>query len=442
MSAKIEPGELLFMTITIIGAGYVGLVTAAVFSELGNKVFCVDIDKKRIENLKKGIVPFYEPQLSEYLIRNVSKKRLIFTDSYKDSVPTSQAVFICVGTPPKEDGETDLHYLFSAVEETAKNLKSYTLITIKSTVPIGFETELEAIVKKYAKSKFEFAASPEFLREGTAIEDTLHPDRIVIGTNSKKAQKILLDLHAPLSGERIICDMRSAQLIKYASNAFLATKISFANALSVISEKMGADVVKVVRGVGLDKRIGQSFLNPGVGYGGSCLPKDVMAFIAQASHFDYDFDLLRSTEAINLNQIENFTNKIINTVSKDKKLKDSKITILGLAFKPNTDDMRDAPSVKIIKRLLDFGVKITAYDPKANEAAKNILPQIKYAGDAYSALIDSDAMVIITDWLEFSELDLSKVKKTMNMPLIIDGRNIYDPQKVKEMGIKYIGIGR
>lgn len=430
------------MTITIIGAGYVGLVTAAVFSELGNKVYCVDVDKERILNLKKGIVPFYEPQLSEYLARNVTKKKLIFTDSYREAVPDSQIVFICVGTPPKENGEADLSYLFGAVEETAKNLKNYTLITIKSTVPIGFESELEEIVKKHAKTKFEFAASPEFLREGTAIEDTLHPDRIVIGTSSQKAQKILLELHSPLSGERVICDVRSAQLIKYASNAFLATKISFANALSVLCEKMGADVSKVVRGVGLDKRIGQSFLNPGVGYGGSCLPKDVNAFIAQASHFGYDFDLLRSTDTINQNQIDNFITKITNVFGSKESLKDKKITILGLAFKPNTDDMRDAPSIKIIKRLLDLGAKITAYDPKANEAACKILPQISYAQDLYSALIDSEAMIIVTDWLEFSEIDLAKVKKVMKTAQIIDGRNIYEPQKVEEMGINYFSIGR
>lgn len=430
------------MTITIIGAGYVGLVTAAVFSELGNKVYCVDVDHERVENLKKGKVPFYEPQLEEYLIRNIDKKKLVFTDKYNESVPNSQIVFICVGTPPKENGEADLKYLFSAVEETAKNIKNYTLITIKSTVPIGFEAELEALVKKHAKTKFEFAASPEFLREGTAIEDTLHPDRIVIGTSSPKAQKMLLELHSPLSGERVICDLRSAQLIKYASNSFLATKISFANALAILCEKMGADVTSVVRGVGLDKRIGQSFLNPGLGYGGSCLPKDVTAFIAQASHFGYDFDLLRSTDTINQNQIDNFVNKIINVFSTAENLQNKKIAILGLAFKPNTDDMRDAPSVKIIKRLLELKAKIIAYDPKANNAAKKIMPEIEYAPDVYSALSGADAGVIVTDWLEFAEIDLAKVKAIMKQPIIIDGRNIYDPQKIKDMGIKYTSIGR
>src|SRR3989344_5671541 len=275
------------MTITVIGAGYVGLVTASVFAELGNKVYCVDVIRERIEGLKKANIPFFEPQLKEYVQRNIKAKRLIFTTSYSESVPKSQTVFICVGTPPKKSGEADLSYLFSAVEETAKNISGYTLITIKSTIPIGFEDDLEQTVKKYAKSGFEFAASPEFLKEGTAIEDTLHPDRIVIGTESQKAQKILLELHAPISGERLICDIRSAQLVKYASNALLATKVSFANSIALLCEKIGADVEKVLTGVGFDKRLGRPFLYPGIGYGGSCLPKDVMAFIALSANFDY-----------------------------------------------------------------------------------------------------------------------------------------------------------
>ena len=298
------------MTITVIGAGYVGLVTASIFAELGNKVYCIDIDREKVDRLNRGIVPFYEPSLAEYINRNANEKRLQFTTSYSQSVPKSQVVFICVGTPPRQNGEADLSFLFSAVEETAKNLAGYTLITIKSTIPIGYEDDLEAAVKKYARAKYEFASSPEFLREGTAIEDSLHPDRIVIGTSSQKAQKILLELHAPLPGERIVCDLRSAQLIKYAANAFLATKISFSNALSCICERTGADVSKVVQGVGADKRIGHSYLYPGVGYGGSCLPKDVLAFIAQARNFDYDFELLRAVDAINTGQIANFINKI------------------------------------------------------------------------------------------------------------------------------------
>ncbi|OGE06339.1 UDP-glucose 6-dehydrogenase [Candidatus Curtissbacteria bacterium RIFCSPLOWO2_02_41_11] len=434
------------MTLTVVGAGYVGLVTAAVFAELGNKIFCIDINKERIEGLKRGKIPFFEPSLSEYIKRNLSQKRLFFTTSYKESVPKSQIVFICVGTPPKENGEADLSYLFAAVEETARNLTGYTLITIKSTIPIGFEDDLESTVKKYAKARFEFAACPEFLREGTAIEDTLHPDRIVIGSFSKKAQKILLSLHAPISGERIICDIRSAQLIKYAANSLLATKVSFANTIAALCEKMGADVEKVIAGVGADRRIGRSFLYPGVGYGGSCLPKDVLAFIAIGRHFGYDLSLLRAVDDINQRQIELFVEKVrkalgvkgdVGNVAQDKK-----VAVLGLAFKPNTDDMRDAPSIKIINHLLNLGIEVTAYDPQAMDNAKKILPKVKFAKDVYSAIKNQDALLLVTEWPQFSQIDLARAKKLLKRPIIIDGRNLFPKDKVKELGFTYIGIGR
>lgn len=434
------------MTLTVIGAGYVGLVTAAVFSELGNKVYCLDVVKEKIERLKKGEAPFFEPSLADYLKRNTQAERLFFTTEYKEAIPKSQVVFICVGTPPKENGEADLTYLFSAVRETAKNLNGYTLVTIKSTIPIGFEEDLEAIVKKYAKVNFEFASSPEFLREGTAIEDTLHPDRIVIGATGKKAQKILLELHAPISGERILCDVRSAQLIKYASNALLATKVSFANSLSILCEKMDADIEKVLLGVGADKRIGHSFLYPGVGYGGSCLPKDVLAFIHIGEHFGYNLQLLSAVDNINNDQIERFINKVKVALGvKDgggRILFGKKLAVLGLAFKPNTDDMRDAPSIKIISHLLDLGAEVTVYDPQAMENAKKIIKDINYAKDVESALRGKDALVLITEWPQFSQLDLRIVKKLLKKPIIIDGRNALDKQKAKELGFKYIGIGR
>ena len=434
------------MILTIIGAGYVGLVTAAIFSDLGNKVFCVDVDEKKIEKLKLGKIPFFEPSLEQYVQKNLKTKKLIFTSSYRESVPKSQIVLVCVGTPPKENGEADLSYLFSAVEEVAKYMSNYTLITIKSTIPIGYEDDLEAICKKYAKGKFEFAASPEFLKEGTAIEDSLHPDRIVIGTESKKAQKILLELHAPISGERIITDMRSAQLIKYAANALLATKVSFANAIAVLCEKMGADVKSVLYGVGADKRLGHFFLSPGIGYGGSCLPKDVTAFISQSDRFDYDFELLRAVDAINSSQVERFINKIRSPLKapegKKTNLEGINIAILGLSFKPNTDDMRDAPSIKIINKLLSLKAKVTAYDPQAIKNSRNILPQISYGKDIYDAIKDKDAMVIVTEWPEFSQIDLRKVKALMRKPVIIDGRNLFDPTLVKSQGFSYVGIGR
>ena len=433
------------MTITVIGAGYVGLVSAAVFSDLGNKIYCLDINQKRVEELKGGKVPFFEPSLSECLKRNVNAKRLFFTTSYGESVPNSQVVLVCVGTPPKNNGDADLTALFSAVEETAKNLSGYTLIAIKSTIPIGFEDDLEATVKKHAKGTSEFAACPEFLREGSALEDTLYPDRIVIGTTSKKAQKILLELHAPISGQRIITDIRSAQLIKYASNALLATKVSFANALANLCEKMGADIEKVLEGVGADRRIGRTFLYPGVGYGGSCLPKDVLAFITIGNRFDYDLELLRAVDAINSRQIEIFINKVRAALDSQEgkvaNLAGKKLAVLGLAFKPNTDDMRDAPSVKIISQLTDLQAQITAYDPQAMENAKRVLPKISFAKDEYSAVEGKDAILLLTEWPQFAELDLKKIKKIVKKPIIVDGRNFFDGEKARLAGFTYIKIG-
>ena len=433
------------MTLTVIGAGYVGLVSAAVFSDFGNKVFCIDINKGRIKDLEKGKIPFFEPQLDEFIKRNLKSKRLFFTTSYSESVPKSQVILVCVGTPPKNNGEADLSYLFGAVEEASKHFSGYTLIVIKSTVPVGFEDDLERTVKKYAKSKFEFAACPEFLREGTAIEDTLHPDRIVIGASSKKAQKILLELHAPISGERILCDVRSAQLIKYASNALLATKVSFANAIAAICEKTGANVEKVLAGVGADRRIGRPFLYPGVGYGGSCLPKDVLAFIAIARSFNYDFHLLRSVESINEGQISLFINKVRSVLDaqeeKGENLSGKKLAVLGLAFKPDTDDMRDAPSVKIIRNLIELGAEITAYDPQAMENARKILPKITYAKNEYDAVRNMDAILIVTEWTQFAELDLQRIKKLVKKPIIVDGRNFLKSEKVKRAGFIHIKIG-
>ena len=431
------------MKISVIGAGYVGLVTAAIFSDLGNEVSCIEVSEKRLAMLNAGEVPFSEPLLPEFIARNKKEGRLNFTKSYKDAIPDSDIVFICVGTPPAENGEADLTFLFSALEDTAKNLKKDTVIVIKSTFPIGFEKKLEEVVRKYSKVEFEFAACPEFLREGTALEDAQNPDRIVIGTSSKKAQKILLELHAPLSGQRITCDMRSAQLIKYASNSFLATKVSFANALATICEKVGADVEKVILGVGTDKRIGTAFFKPGIGYGGSCLPKDVLAFIAQANHFGYDFNLLKSVDEINKLQITNFIEKICSALKiTNEKLEGVNLAILGLAFKPGTDDMRDAPSLKVINRLLSLGAKITVYDPSAMENAKNILKGVNFAKDIYQASKEKDALIVITEWDEFKQADLVKIKRILKKPIIIDGRNIYDKEKMTELGFHYFSVGR
>lgn len=431
------------MKIAIIGTGYVGLTTAALFSELGNEVVGLDIDQEKIEILKKGSVPIFEPTLAEFLDRNHKAGRLSFTTSYVDAINGAEVIFICVGTPPQPDGKTDASFIISAVEEVAKNLKSYAVIVIKSTAPLGIDEQLNDLVSIYTKEEFDFAACPEFLREGTAVEDSFNPDRIVIGTRSKKAEKILLDLHQPIPGERILCDIKSAQLIKYASNAFLATKISFANAMSIICEKTGANVKKVMEGMGVDSRIGKSFLNAGLGYGGSCLPKDISAFVALSSDIGYDFSLLKSVEKINNDQIQIFVSKIIKSLGfkPNQKLEGVKLALLGLAFKPNTDDIREAPSLKVIKTLLDLGAKITAYDPEAVENTRKIFPKINYAKDVYEASKDADALVIITEWTEFKEMDLDRIRKNLKKPIIIDGRNIFEKNQMEKIGFEYVGIG-
>lgn len=431
------------MKIAIIGTGYVGLTTAALFSELGNEVVGVDIDQNKIETLKNGKVPIFEPTLAEYLNKNSKSGRLTFTTSCKDAVDGAEVIFICVGTPPQPDGRPNASFILSAVEEVAKNLKSYAVIVIKSTAPVGIDQQLNDLVKNHTKEDFDFAACPEFLREGTAVEDSFNPDRIIIGTKSKKAEKILLDLHQPIPGERILCDIKSAQLIKYASNAFLATKISFANAMSVICEKTGANIKKVMQGMGVDSRIGKSFLNAGLGYGGSCLPKDISAFIALSHDIGYDFNLLKSVEKINNDQIQNFILKIIKTLGlkPNQKLHGIKLAILGLAFKPNTDDIRDAPSLKVIKALLDLGARISAYDPQAIENTKKVFPEIEYAKDAYSASLDADALIIVTEWSEFREMDLERIRKDLKKPIIIDGRNLFGKNQMEKLGFEYAGIG-
>lgn len=430
----------LHMIISIIGTGYVGLVTGAVFADFGHKVYCVDINKEKIKTLKYGHVPFYEPGLEELVKRNISQKRLLFTSDYKEAVPKSKVVFICVGTPAEQNGEVNLSYLFQATEETARYLKGYTLIAIKSTVPIGIEQQLYDIINKTSKAKFEFASCPEFLKEGSAVEDAKNPDRIVIGTKSKKAADILLDLYKHLDGKRIVCDLRSAQMIKYAANTFLATKISYANAIANICEKNGANAQVVLDGIGVDKRIGRSFLYPGVGYGGSCFPKDVSAFISIAQKSGIDFELLKAVEKINLQQIDLFVLKVRDILGD---LRGLTLAVLGISFKPETDDIREAPSIKIVQKLLKLGAKIQAYDPKATENAKKVLPgSVIFASDPYVAAKHASALLIITEWNEFKELDLSLIKKSLVKAVIIDGRNIYDPDYVKSLGFTYCGIGR
>ena len=429
------------MRVCIIGTGYVGLVTGACLAELGNQVICVDNDEEKIEILRGGEVPIYEPGLRE-MVRNAREaKRISFTSSIAEGVAASDIVFIAVSTPPLPDGSADLSAVARVAREVSENLDGYKVIVDKSTVPVKTGEKVAETIMRYRKNEVEFdvVSNPEFLREGSAIYDTFHPDRIVIGTSSSRAASILQELYKPLEAPLIVTDVNSAEIIKHASNSFLATKISFANALARICEEAGANVEEVTKGMGLDKRIGNQFLNAGVGYGGSCFPKDVSAFIKIAEELGYDFRLLKEVELINKLQADYFFSKIKETLWI---LEDKTVGILGLAFKPNTDDMRNAPSIDIISKLLREKAKIKAYDPRAMEKAKSILKDIEYCSDPYRAAEGSEALVILTEWNEFKEMDLEKLKKLLKHPTVIDGRNIYEPAKMKELGFTYHSIGR
>ncbi len=431
------------MTIAFIGHGYVGLVTAAVFADLGNTVWIVGRTKEKIDQLNKGIAPFYEPGLSELVSRNLHAGRIHFTLDYTKAVTPSEIVFICVGTPSASNGDADLTDVFDAVTSIGKSLVGYKVVVTKSTVPPGTNRRISEILLQHKPdgASFSIASVPEFLREGTAIRDTLHPDRVVIGTTSNRAQQVLVELHKPINGKTILCNVETAELIKYASNALLSTKISFANAISIVSEKVGADVEIVLEGVGADKRLGRHFLYPGVGYGGSCFPKDVRALIAIAKIHGYDFSLLRAVDDINKAMGKQFIQKVVAHFSGN--LQGKRIAVLGLSFKPDTDDMREAPSIGIIKGLLEKGATIVAYDPVAIPNAKKTLPStISYVNDPYEAVQDADAVAILTEWNEFRQLDLIRLAKGLRTPVLFDGRNIYDPHKIKLLGYTYYGVGR
>lgn len=430
------------MTISFIGHGYVGLVTAAVFADLGNTVWVVGRTASKIEKLKTGDPLFFEPGLSELVKRNVDAGRLLFTLDYKEAVTPSQIIFICVGTPSGQTGNADLTQVENAAREVGKNLMGYKVVVVKSTVPPGTNAKVKAIIDevKPEGSSFAMASNPEFLREGSAIEDTLRPDRVVIGTTSERAEKLLTELHKSINGKIVTTNVETAELIKYASNSMLSTKISFANAIAILSEKVGADVEKVLEGVGLDRRIGRSFLYPGVGYGGSCFPKDVKALIAIAEEKGYDFSLLKAVEEVNADMKRLFVDKIISHFGS---VKGKKIAILGLSFKPNTDDMREAPSIGIIKRLIKEGATITAFDPVAMPNAKALLPeQVIFSTNAFDAAKDADAIAVVTEWNEFRQLDLVALAGQLKSRVIFDGRNIYDPVKVKDLGYIYYAVGR
>lgn len=429
------------MNISIIGSGYVGLVTGACFAELGNKVICADSDKKKIAGLKNGIIPIYEPGLEELVNNNIKRKRLYFTSSIKDAVKDSEVIFIAVGTPSKESGEADLTGIENVARNIAINITRYRLIVEKSTVPVETGEWVKHTIATYIKHKvkFDVASNPEFLREGSAINDFMHPDRIVIGVESKRATQILVNLYKPLNASLVITNIKSAELIKHASNAFLANKISFINAISHICDRVGADVEEVACGMGLDKRIGRQFLSAGVGYGGACFPKDLDAFIKISEKLGYNFELLKAVKNINKEQKNFILKKIKDTLWI---IKDKTIGVLGLSFKPNTDDIRNAPSLDIIKALKKEGAKIKVYDPQAMKKAQQILKGLRFCKDPYEVCKGSDCLLIITEWDEFKELDFAKVKKLLKRPLIIDGRNIYEPKVMQKLGFTYIGVGR
>lgn len=428
------------MTITFIGHGYVGLVTACIFADFGNKVWVVGHTPAKIERLKNGDPIIYEPGLQELLKKNLKAKRLHFTLDYKEAVSDSEIIFTCVGTPPKENGEADLSAVLHVAEQIGKHLRpGFTVVSCKSTVPVGTNLKVEAIINKVkpANAEVAVASCPEFLREGTGLHDTWNPDRTVIGSSSQKAIDLLLEVHKPLPGKRIITDLASAELIKYTSNAMLAVKISFANLISFYCEQAGADVENVLDAVGLDKRIGRIFLYPGLGYGGSCLPKDVKAIINTGKLAHIDTSFLDAVEEVNHTATKNFTNKILNNVT------GKKVTLWGLSFKPDTDDIRFAPSLYVIDALLKKGYQIHVYDPAAMENIKRIYgDKLKYYSDPYEAAENSDAICIQTEWNEFKQIDLEKVKKMLKQPVVIDGRNIYQPEMMKKLGFTYFSTGR
>ncbi len=427
--------------ISIVGTGYVGLVTGVCFAEVGHQVICVDNDLKKVETLQKGIIPIYEPGLEELVHQNVAAKRLRFTGSTLEGVSESEVIFIAVPTPPLPDGSTDLSFVEKVAREVASAMTGYKIVVDKSTVPVKTGEKVAETIKRYNKhgADFDVASNPEFLREGCAVRDLMKPDRVVIGVTNPRPVAKLKEIYTPFDAPIIVTDISSAELIKHACNSFLALKISYANALSVICEASGANIDDVVNGMGLDKRIGREFLSAGLGYGGSCFPKDVSAFIHIAEQLGYNFELMKEVARINRAQIDRFLKKIRETLWI---VKDKTIGVLGLAFKPNTDDMRLAPSLDIIRPLLKDGARVKAYDPKAMEKAREVLPDVEYCDSAYAVASGADALILCTEWEEFRTLDLEKIRSLMTHPILLDGRNMFQPPRMKELGFVYVSMGR
>ncbi|MCX5669095.1 MAG: UDP-glucose/GDP-mannose dehydrogenase family protein [Candidatus Omnitrophica bacterium] len=429
------------MNISIIGSGYVGLVSGACFAQLGNQVICADNDAKKISNLKKGIIPIFEPGLEELIVSNLKKKRLKFTSNITEAVKSSEVIFIAVGTPALENGEADLTGVEHVARSIAVNMDGYRLIVEKSTVPVETCAWIKKTVATYIKKKhkFDVVSNPEFLREGSAINDFNHPDRIVLGLETPKAKRIMTSLYQPLNRPILVTNIKSAELIKHASNAFLATKISFINAIARICDKVGADVKEVACGMGLDNRIGRNFLHAGIGYGGSCFPKDLEAFITIAEKLGYDFRILKAVRNTNQEQKVFVLQKIKDALWI---IRNKTIAVLGLSFKPDTDDLRNSPGIDLINALIQEGAKIKVYDPQSMEKARKILKNVIFCKDAYQTAEGADCLILATEWNEFKELDFIRLKKKLKRALIVDGRNIYDPKLLRGLGFTYIGVGR
>ncbi|MCD4793839.1 MAG: UDP-glucose/GDP-mannose dehydrogenase family protein [Bacteroidales bacterium] len=437
------------MKVAMIGTGYVGLVSGTCFAETGVDVICIDIDKEKIDNLKKGIIPIYEPGLEKMVKRNIENGRLKFSTSLSENLKDVEVVFSAVGTPPDEDGSADLSYVLQVASEVGKNMTDYLVFVTKSTVPIGTAQKVKKVIAEELQSRgksipFDVASNPEFLKEGSAVEDFLRPDRIVVGIESEKAEKIIKRLYKPfvLNGHPILfMDIPSAELTKYAANAMLATKISFMNDIANLCEIVGADVSNVRKGIGSDTRIGNKFIYAGTGYGGSCFPKDVKALIKTADENKYSLEILKAVENVNNRQKSILFKKLYQYYNGD--LNNKNIAIWGLSFKPNTDDMREAPALVLIDKLIEAGVNIKAYDPVATEEAKRILgDKIEYTKDKFEAIVDADALLLVTEWNEFRVMNYKVASKLMNNKLIFDGRNIFDHKEMKEKGFEYFGIGR
>ncbi|MDT7871464.1 MAG: UDP-glucose/GDP-mannose dehydrogenase family protein [Thermocrinis sp.] len=434
------------MKLTVVGAGYVGLTTAVCFAHLGNEVMVVEKLPEKVQALKEGKVPFYEPGLEEMLKENLSLGRLFFTTDLKEGLDFSDVIFICVGTPQRPDGSADLSQVEEVARETAKLMEGYKLLVEKSTVPVNTHKLIKRTVERYLKMRgkileFDVASNPEFLREGSAVRDFLEPDRIVIGVESERARRIMEELYKDFKCPIIFTDPATSELIKHASNSFLAMKISYINMVADLCEKVGADVRLVAEGMGYDKRIGREFLRAGIGWGGSCFPKDIKAFIKMAKDHGVDFSLLEEVDKINQRRAVQFVEKVRSVLWS---LKDKTLAVWGLSFKPNTDDIREAPSLRLVPMLLKEGARLKLYDPKAMENFKKLYPpgkDLDYAPDMYSAVEGASALLIFTEWEEFQRADLNRVKELMELPIIIDGRNIYEPEVVRGLGFEYYGVG-